>query len=323
MTSDYAAKPSRCDGILESSVIGSFTKIGYRIRSRNWEDINGAALENRVVIITGATSGIGKEVATSIAGHGARLRFIARDPAKAATLRSDLVASSGNQNISFYIADLSIRQSVRDVAAQILTHEEEIHVLINNAAILPAERIVTSDGLELSNATNLVAPFILTNELIPRLRLSQPARIINVVSGGMYSQGLDLEDLNYAQGEYRGSIAYARAKRGLMVLTKMWADRLAGTAVTVNATHPGWVSTPGVKESLPGFHRLMKPLLRDPAQGADTIMWLATSDRVAAVSGRLWHDRLDRSEYKLRRTIETSADRTRLWDMLAETAQPG
>jgi dehydrogenase/reductase SDR family protein 12 len=211
-----------------------------------------------------------------------------------------------------------IKNVVR-VANEILADEPTIDVLINNAVVLPPERIITEEGLELSHATNLVAPFALTDALIPRMVESSPSRIINVISGGMYTETLDVDDLNYEDSEYRGTVAYARAKRGLMVLTKLWADQLAGSGVTVNATHPGWVDTPGVKDSLPGFHRLMRPLLRSPKQGADTIMWLAASPDVASVSGKLWHDRAARTEYRLRKTRETAEDRSRLWDELTRT----
>ncbi len=148
---------------------------------------------------------------------------------------------------------------------------------------------------------------------------SAPARIINTTSGGMYTQALELDDPNYENGEYHGSVAYARAKRGLMVLTKMWADQLAGTGVTVNATHPGWVDTPGVRDSLPGFHRITRPLLRTAGQGADTVLWLATSREGGERSGKLWHDRAVRTEYRSKKTIETSAERNRLWAQLSET----
>ncbi len=208
---------------------------------------------------------------------------------------------------------------VKAVSEQILQREPQIDLLINNAVVLPPERITTAEGLELSHATNLVAPFLLTNTLIPRLVNSAPSRIINVISGGMYTQGLDLDDLNNRNGEYSGSVAYAKAKRGLMVLTKQWAEQLAGTGVAVNATHPGWVNTPGVKESLPGFYKVMGPLLRSTEQGADTILWLAANEAGGARSGKLWHDREQRSEYKLKKTIETVGDRNRLWSELTQT----
>lgn len=258
-------------------------------------------------------------VAMRAAGYGARLRIVARNVEKARTVREEIFAATGNDDIRYYVADLSHMHQVEKVSENILLGEPQVHVLINNAVVLPPERTITAEGLELAHATNLVAPFLLTNALKERMIESAPARIINVISGGMYTQGLDLDDLEGSEGEYHGSVAYARAKRGLMILTKMWAEQLAGTGVTANATHPGWVDTPGVRDSLPMFHKLTRPLLRTPEQGSDTILWLATAASGGRETGRLWHDRTIRSEYKLKKTIETSADRNLLWQTLIET----
>lgn len=317
--SSPSQEPSRWDGFLEASVVGSFTSVGYRIRSHGWADRDTESLAGKIVIITGATSGIGKQVATEMAHVGARLRLIARNETKAQKLVAELEESSGNTDIGYYLADLSLVTNVQMVADEILQAEPTIDVLINNAVVLPPERSLTVEGLELSHSTNLVAPFVLTTALIPRLIESAPARIINVISGGMYTQGVHVDDLNFENGEYRGSVAYARAKRGLMILTKLWADQLGDTDVTVNATHPGWVSTPGVRDSLPAFYNFMRPLLRTPEQGADTIMWLASSPTVAGQSGKLWHDRRERSEYRLSSTKETPEEQAALWDALTTT----
>ena len=314
-----ASHTSRLDRFLEASVVGSFTAIGHKVRSREWQPIANDALSDRTVVITGATSGIGKTVAMRAAACGARLRIVARTVDKVRSVREEIVAATGNANIRYYIADLSLMQQVSELSKDILANEPEIHVLINNAVVLPPERILTDEGLELAHATNLVAPFLLTNGLKERTVASAPARIINVISGGMYTQELHLDDLNSSEGEYSGSVAYARAKRGLMVLTKMWAEQLAGTGVTANATHPGWVDTPGVRDSLPMFHKLTRTLLRTPEQGSDTILWLATAADGEQESGKLWHDRTIRSEYKLKKTIETSAERNLLWDKLTKT----
>ncbi len=310
---------SSLDSLLETTVVGSFTSIGHKIRSRHWDELSDDALAGKTVVITGATSGIGTTVATEAAKRGARLRIVARNEDKARRLRNDLISDAGHDDISYYIADLSLMSQVASVAAEILDNEPSIDVLINNAVILPPERTLTAEGLELSHATNLVAPFLLTNRLLDRLVASAPARVINVISGGMYTQPLALDDMQSEQGEYRGSVAYARAKRRLMVLTKMWAEQLAGTGVTVNATHPGWVDTPGIRDSLPVFHKLTRPLLRSPEAGADTILWLAAAERGGRETGKLWHDREIRTEYRLKSTIETSEERNQLWEILAAT----
>jgi NAD(P)-dependent dehydrogenase (short-subunit alcohol dehydrogenase family) len=314
------AKDSLLDNVLEGTVIGSFTSFGYKLRSRSWDEIDLQSIAGKTVVITGATSGIGRKVATELASAGARLRFIARNPRKAEDLKRELLDLTDQANVDYFLADLSEVANVRRVAAEILAAEPTIHLLINNAVVLPATRMLTPEGLEMAHATNLVAPFVLTNALIPRLIESQPARIINVISGGMYAQGLELDDPHFEEGPYRGSIAYARAKRGLMVLTKMWAARLADSEVTVHATHPGWVDTPGVASSIPTFHRVMGPWLRNSDQGADTILWLATADRPTTSPGKLWHDRTVRPEYRFGIGIETEADREQLWNLLEEHA---
>ncbi len=313
------AKRSRWDNLLEGSVVGSFTSFGYKVRSQAWDDVDTSSLAGKTALITGATSGIGRRVATELALSGARLRFVARNPRKAEDFRRELRDLSAGGDIEYYLADLSEIANVRRVAEEILSAEPALHLLINNAVVLPATRMVTPEGLEMAHATNLVAPFVLTNSLIPRLVESQPARIINVISGGMYAQGLALDDLNYEQGTYRGSVAYARAKRGLMVLTKMWGADLADSGVVVHATHPGWVDTPGVATSIPTFHRVMGPWLRTTEQGADTILWLAAADLPGTTTGKLWHDRAERPEYRLGVGAETATDREKLWSLLEQT----
>ena len=310
---------SRWDGFLEGSIVGSFTSLGHKVRSRGWAPIDGSPIRGKTVVMTGATSGIGTEVAANLARYGARLRYVARDPDKAEILRRKLTSSTGNDDIAYYLADLSRVHEVRNVANEILAGESAVHRLINNAVVLPAERTVTADGLELAHATNLVAPFVLTNRLIPKIIKSKPGRIINVISGGMYAEGLEVDDLNYERGDYRGTVAYARAKRGLMVLTKLWAEQLRGDNVTVNATHPGWVNTPGVQTSLPTFYKAMRPFLRNVEQGSDTILWLATAPAAGNATGKLWHDRMPRSEHRLKGTEETASDRERLWETLEST----
>ena len=261
-----------------------FTRFGYACRERGWNGVDDS-MEGRTVVVTGATSGLGLSAARSLAGLGARVVLVGRNPEKAEVARQDVVAASGNDNIAVQLADLGVMAEVRALAARLLKSEPAIHVLINNAAVLPDKRELTAEGLEQTFATDLLSPYLLTELLLPRLRTSAPARIVNVLSGGMYLSGLEADDLEYEQGKFDGSRAYARAKRALMVLTEQWAEELDGSGVAVNAMHPGWADTPGVADSLPGFHGLMKPLLRSPEQGADTIVWLAATPEAAQASG--------------------------------------
>jgi NAD(P)-dependent dehydrogenase (short-subunit alcohol dehydrogenase family) len=202
---------------------------------------------------------------------------------------------------------------VRALAGRI---DAPIHILVNNAGVLLPERSETDEGIESTLATNLLGHFLLTNLLVDKL--ARPARIINVSSGGMYSQRVHVDDLQMKQGRYDGAVAYARTKRGQVILTELWAQLLESRGVVVHSMHPGWADTPGVSKSLPLFHKLTKPLLRTPAEGADTILWLAASEEGEGSSGQFWHDRRPRSTHRLRGTRETEAERRTLWRRLAE-----
>lgn len=285
--------PSLVNALMDRLILPGalgFTRFGYAWRRRGWER-GETSMKSRTVVVTGATSGLGLCTAHRLAGLGARVILVGRNTDKAERARQSVVTASGNEDIEVQLADLGLMSEVRALAARLLESEPVIHVLVNNAAILPASRELTAEGLEQTFATDLLSPYLLTGLLLPRLRASAPARIVNVLSGGMYFSGLEAEDLEYERGEFDGTRAYARAKRALMVLTEQWAAELEGSGVVVNAMHPGWADTPGVEDSLPGFYRLMGPLLRSPEQGADTISWLASAPAAAETSGQFYLDR--------------------------------
>jgi NAD(P)-dependent dehydrogenase (short-subunit alcohol dehydrogenase family) len=202
---------------------------------------------------------------------------------------------------------------------------ETIDMLINNAGALFNPRQTTAEGLEKSFALLLLSPYILTERLLPLLQQSGSARVVNVLSGGMYTQKIDVEDLQSQRGAYSGSVAYARAKRGLMIATEEWAARWEDYGITVNAMHPGWADTPGVETALPGFHRVTKRFLRSPEEGADTAVWLATSTEAGEVSGKFWLDREQHPSHLSDRTRETPEERQQLLahleDLLGSTGE--
>ena len=145
-----------------------------------------------------------------------------------------------------------------------------------------------------------------------------PARIINVSSGGMYTQKIRVDDLQWRLQPYDGTRAYARTKRGQVILTELWADRLEDRGIVVHSMHPGWAATPGVADSLPAFYRVTRPLLRTAEEGADTIVWLCASDEAAETTGLFWHDRRPRPTHRARGTRATDQERAALWEALEE-----
>ena len=190
-----------------------------------------------------------------------------------------------------------------------------VDVLIHNAGLLPAARVETADGLELTFATHVVGPFLLTQMLRDALAASADGRVIWVSSGGMYTQKLDLGDVGWRTRPYDGVKAYAETKRAQVVLAELFAEELGSAGIVVNAMHPGWADTPGVRMSLPGFHRIMRSFLRTPAEGADTIVWLAASARGREHTGRFFLDREPRRTHFLPFTRETAEERAALWSL--------
>ncbi len=297
------------DKLLDKSVVG-YTALGYRLRSHGKIETD---LTGRVAVVTGATSGLGRQTASELARLGASVTLVGRNPDKTAAVVESIRRETGNSKLRAEIADLSEMEQIRALADRI---EAPVHILVNNAGVLLPERSETREGFETSFATNLLGHFLLTNLLASKLE--RPARIVNVSSGGMYTQRIRLDDLQMKRGRYDGAVAYARAKRGQVILTELWAAALHGRGVVVHSMHPGWADTPGVSDSLPRFYKLTKPLLRTPAQGADTIVWLCASDAAGQSTGQFWHDRRPRPTHRFAKTRESPEERESLWARLTE-----
>ncbi|MBT8212703.1 MAG: SDR family NAD(P)-dependent oxidoreductase [Acidimicrobiia bacterium] len=308
-------EPSTTDRLFDTSVVLGFSRLGYGLRSRRFEDL--PSMADKTVVVTGATSGLGKAAAFQLAKLDADLVLVARNPEKAATVAAE-VDQVGAGSVTYEIADLSLMSEVRSVGER-LADTPRIDALINNAGSLFTERDVTSEGLEQTFALNLLGHFLLTNLLVPRLAASAPSRVINVTSGGMYTQRIRVRDLQWERHpEWNGSAAYARTKRGQVILTEMWAERLGSHDITFHSMHPGWADTPGVQKSLPAFRLLTRPILRTPDQGADTIVWLAAADEALDANGLFWHDRMPRSTHRSKKTLAKPGDREELWTRLCE-----
>ncbi len=311
------------DTLLELSVVGSFSRPGYLIRRRlyGWDEPAADALAGRTVLVTGPTSGLGRATAEAMAAVGARVVLVGRSAERLGAVRDELRERYGEDRFPIVVADMSSLESVRDAVAQMLTSEPRLDVLIDNAGAINAERRVTDDGLEATFATMVAGPFVLIEGLLPLLEASGDGRVINVVSGGMYAQPLPIDDLQFERGTYDGTRAYARAKRASTALMREWSRRYRGR-VRFDAMHPGWADTPGLAESLPGFYGFMRPFLRSPAEGADTISWLATDASGERAHGRLYLDRRARPFDRVPATRLSALERRRLWEEVVRLVGP-
>ncbi len=309
------------DAALEWSLVGSFTRVGSAARSRlhDWRPLDSFDLSGRVVVMSGATSGLGLEAARWFVKMGATLEIIARNPKKAAARSAELRLLHGRDasvQIHTHIADTGDLEALRRVAADLLERHPTIDVLIHNAGALDDERSESPQGIEQTVASQVVGPFLLTQLLLPALAAADRGRVLWVSSGGMYSEPLDVDTLEMPAGAYEGVKAYARAKRAQVTLTEMLASRFEKEGVVVHAMHPGWADTPGVARSLPTFRRVVGPLLRTPEDGADTLVWLAADDDAPLrESGRFWLDRQPRPAHRFQHTrrADTAEERARLW----------
>ena len=303
------------DDALDRTVVPGFSRLGPAIRSRvvPWEAL--PSLAGRTVLVTGANGGLGLAASHALAGLGASLRMLVRDPERGERARAEVVALSGNQDVRCEVLDVSLRSSVRAFCERFA---EPVHVLVHNAGVLPSERRETAEGVEVTFATNVAGPHLLTRLLRDRLVEHAPARVIWVSSGGMYTQRVCVDDLEFRHDAFDGTTAYARTKRAEVILSELWAGELAGTGVVSNAMHPGWAATPGIKDAIPGFSRVMGPLLRTPQQGADTVVWLASSAQCAGETGGFFCDRRRRPTHRLARTRETQIERDALWQAVEE-----
>jgi NAD(P)-dependent dehydrogenase (short-subunit alcohol dehydrogenase family) len=308
------------DRLILPGLVG-FTRWGYRWGRGRWP-LTPRPLAGRRVVLTGATSGIGLAAAQQLLTCGAHLTLVGRHPEKAASVHRRFQRQFGAEAVDLEMADLSRLREVRALADRLRQRYAAIHVLVNNAGALFDQRAETDEGFEQTLATDLLAPYLLTRLLVPRLRPSSGACIVNVASGGMYTQKIRLDDLTLSRDAYNGATAYARAKRGLVILSEYWARELAPLGIRVHAMHPGWVDTPGLHDSLPDFYRFVHPLLRSPDQGADTITWLAASDVAHQTSGLFWLDRKPRATHVFPGTRETPVERRAFLAALDRMVQP-
>ncbi len=306
------------DRLLDFSVVPGYTRLGYRLRGLSWQSAVAGSLTGKVALVTGASSGLGEATCEGLARAGARVHMLVRkrERGEAARKRIESNLDSGAK-LELEVCDLADLEAVRRFAQRFSADEQRLDVLVHNAGVLPAARERSRDGFELAFATNVLGPFVLTGFLLGAMRRADHARVISVSSGGMYAARLDADDPELDLRRFDGPAFYAHTKRAEVALTEVWAELLADTRISFHSMHPGWADTPGLSSSLPRFHHLMRPLLRDSREGADTIVWLATSVEPDQCSGGFWHDRRCRPKHRLPWTRESREERERLWSQCA------
>jgi NAD(P)-dependent dehydrogenase (short-subunit alcohol dehydrogenase family) len=280
----------------------------------------------KVVLVTGATGGIGKATAIGLATMGARVGITGRDPFRAEQAAADIRIASESTAVDVFSADMSSQAEVRRLAGAVLDAYLRLDVLVNNVGGFWAHRHQTADGLEHTFALNHLAPFLLTNLLLDRLKASAPSRAVTVSSGAQAAGRIDFDDLQGARS-YSGQRAYSQSKLANILFTNELARRLQGSGVTANSVHPGVVRTNFASEDQAAFFQvispLVRPFLKTPTQGARTPIYLASSLDVEAITGQFFANRKPKAPSKVAGDVDVTA---RLWrvstDLVGLTGSP-
>jgi len=259
---------------------------------------SGGTLVGRVALVTGATSGIGREVARGLAQQGATTIVVGRGEGRAARVASEIAQATGNSRIEgLRIDDLAALADTRELAATVLDRYPALHILVNNAGAYFARRETTPDGLERTFALNVLSPYLLTTLLVPRLVASGPARVVNVASAAHEGAHADLSDLQSSR-KYSGFRVYGASKLELIWWTREFARRLDGKGVTVNAVHPGFVRSGFGLNNKGGTAFVIRILGRlfgrSTVRGADTPTYVASAPEFASITGGYFADRKPR-----------------------------
>lgn len=292
------------DLALEASIIGSYTAVGYRARRRlgHWPPAVHTDLRGRTFLVTGASRGIGLETASMLLAAGATVRSVSQSADRAEEVTSHLRTRHPDGDIVFAVADLTAPGELAALAADLGREFARLDGIAHCAGAFYPELTRTAEGIEANVALGVVAPHRLNRLLADHLAAAPDPRVAIVASSGAYLHRLDLDALDPDPGDrYRPLAAYAHTKRAQIVLTRAWARRRRGIAF--DAMAPGWSDTDLLRRGLPRFRRLLRPTLRSPAQGADTLAWLLSRFDARRTSDRFWHDRRPRVEHRFPWTL--------------------
>lgn len=302
------------DRVLETTIVGSFTTGGYEARRRlhDWNDL--PSMKGKTVLLTGGTSGIGRATASSLHALGADVVVTSRSLDRANTAAGEIAAAHGGEgSVTGAELDTADFGSINTLVDRMRIEFGSVDVLINNAGALTDEHRTSEDGIELTLASHLVGPYHLMTSLRPLMPTG--SRVLWMSSGGMYTQGLDVDTIEMDAASFKGAAAYAKAKRGQVELVHHLAPTWA-PEIVMHAMHPGWVATNGVDQGLPGFSKIMGPLLRKADQGADTMVWLASGGADAAEPGGFYLDRAPRGTVYAPGTGTNRSEREKLVEWL-------
>jgi NAD(P)-dependent dehydrogenase (short-subunit alcohol dehydrogenase family) len=281
-----------------------------------------SGMGDKVALITGGTSGIGKATATALAAMGAEVVVSGRNKERAEAAIEEIRDQSGSEKVSLILADLAVQAEVRELAQEFREQHDRLDVLVNNAGIIQSERAETPDGIELTLAVNHLAPFLLTNLLLDLLEKSAPSRIVTVSSEARRGAEIDFDDLQ-SERRYRAFRVYGMTKLANILFTYELAERLEGTGVVANCLHPGSVNTSFANNNRSLgtlLFRAFKPFMRTPEQGADTVVYLAVSPEAGKMTGRYLMDRKVISSYEEPHDVLAQK---RLWEVSEELTNLG
>jgi NAD(P)-dependent dehydrogenase (short-subunit alcohol dehydrogenase family) len=278
------------------------------------QNSDGENMKGKTVLITGATSGIGRETALALAARGAKVVFTARDAKIANETRAYISEKTGNDEIHVHFCRLDSFKSIREFCTEVLEKYKNLHVLINNAGIWESRRKESMDGIELTFAVNHLAPFLMTNLLLERIWMSAPARIINVSSSAHAGAEINFRDIEFKK-EFPRMKAYSQSKLANILFTRLLAEKLTGSGVTVNCLHPGVVYTSIYRNINPVMRSFFRLAMISPEKGAKTSIFLASSPDVENISGEYF------AKKKIAHSNKESHDliiAERLWNLSEE-----